>query len=62
MLEDESEALERLVAGPLPDELEELLEPGEAGALRARVARLLAEGRLPAPSDDDWRPYPWPLV
>ncbi len=62
LLEDECEALERLVAGPLPDELDELLEPGEAGALRARVARLLAEGRLPAPSDDDWRPYPWPLV
>jgi hypothetical protein len=59
---DEVSALERLVRSDLPPELEELLEPAEAAALCERVLRLLEEGHLPVPADDDWRPYPWPLV
>jgi uncharacterized repeat protein (TIGR03843 family) len=59
---EETEALERLVEQGPPAALEALLEPGECAALCQRVARLLAAGHLPAPRDDDWRPYPWPLV
>lgn len=59
---DEASALERLVSNRLPAALEELLDPGECAALLQRATRLLKEGRLPAPADDDWRPYPWPLV
>lgn len=55
-------ALEALVTeGPGAD-LEPLLEPAELAALVRRAKRLLAHGELPAPADDDWRPYPWPLV
>jgi hypothetical protein len=54
--------LERLVTDPLPAELEELLDHDEGEALLKRTSRLLREGRLPEPGDDDWRPYPWPLV
>jgi uncharacterized repeat protein (TIGR03843 family) len=60
--EDERSALEALCAGGPPTELEGLLDPAETVALVRRVERLLGEGRLPAPADDDWRPYPWPLV
>ena len=59
---EEASALERLVSDGLPAELEELLEPNECRAVLQRTHRLLKEGRLPAPADDDWRPYPWPLV
>ncbi len=62
LADDERAALERLVEGPLPDELEGLLEPDECESMRRRTARLLSSGCLPAPADDDWRPYPWPLV
>jgi hypothetical protein len=59
---EETSALERLVSDRLPAGLEELLEPGEGAALLQRATRLLKEGCLPGPADDDWRPYPWPLV
>jgi hypothetical protein len=59
---DETTALERLASEGLPAELEGLLDPTEVTALVRRVGRLLDEGCLPAPADDDWRPYPWPLV
>lgn len=59
---EEVSALERLGSSPLPPELEELLDAEERAALRKRIARLLKQGCLPAPADDDWRPYPWPLV
>ncbi len=62
LTEDEGEVLRRLVTGRLPQELDELLEPAERAAMCQRASRLLDEGRLPAPGDDDWRPYPWPLV
>jgi len=60
--DDERAALEALCSGGPPAELGPLLEPAEIRALVRRVERLLEEGRLPAPADDDWRPYPWPLV
>jgi hypothetical protein len=60
--DDESSALERLVSDRLPAGFEDLLEPSECAAMLQRATRLLKEGRLPAPADDDWRPYPWPLV
>jgi uncharacterized repeat protein (TIGR03843 family) len=53
--------LERLVAGGLPDELEELLSPAEAEALLSRAAWLAAEGTFPEPREGH-PPYPWPLV
>ncbi len=59
---DERIALESLAEAALPDELSELLEPEECAAMRRRTLRLLESGCLPAPADDDWRPYPWPLV
>jgi len=62
LTEEEAGALARLLRPGLPTELEALLEPDEREALRARVVRLLRDGHLPAPADDDWRPYPWPLV
>jgi len=62
LTDEETGALERLVADPLPAELEELLDHDEGAALLQRTSRLLREGRLPEPGDDDWRPYPWPLV
>jgi uncharacterized repeat protein (TIGR03843 family) len=62
LTDDEASALERLVADPLPAELDEMLDQDECLALLKRAARLLREGRLPEPGDDDWRPYPWPLV
>ena len=62
LTDTETSALERLVSSPLPADLVALLEPDECGALLTRATRLLKEGRLPEPGDDDWRPYPWPLV
>jgi Phosphatidylinositol 3- and 4-kinase len=62
LTDEEVAALERLRSNPLPAELAELLDADERAALNKRVARLLREGCLPAPADDDWRPYPWPLV
>ena len=58
----ETAALERLIEDPLPERLAELLDPDECTAVVRRASRLLKEGCLPAPADDDWRPYPWPLV
>ena len=62
LTDDETSALERLVADPLPAELEELLDQDECGALLEGRRACCDEGRLPEPGDDDWRPYPWPLV
>jgi hypothetical protein len=59
---DDAAAVERLIADRLPPELDDLLEDSERAAILQRSRRLLAEGCLPAPADDDWRPYPWPLV
>jgi uncharacterized repeat protein (TIGR03843 family) len=59
---EETAALERLIEDPLPERLAELLDPDECAAVVRRASRLLKEGCLPAPADDDWRPYPWPLV
>jgi hypothetical protein len=60
--EEEAGAVAGLVSDRLPPELDDLLEPSERAALLQRATRLLKEGCLPAPADDDWRPYPWPLV
>jgi hypothetical protein len=60
--DEETAALERLIENPLPERLAELLDPDECAAVVRRTTRLLKEGCLPAPADDDWRPYPWPLV
>ncbi|WP_372464004.1 SCO1664 family protein [Streptomyces pinistramenti] len=46
---------------PLVTRLAELLTEAEIGALRARVAGLLADGRHPEPSGQ-WPPIPWPPV
>jgi uncharacterized repeat protein (TIGR03843 family) len=62
LTEDESATLERLLSEPLPERLGALLDPDECAAVVRRTRRLLAAGCLPAPADDDWRPYPWPLV
>ena len=40
--------------------LQDLLDPAEAGCVRARCERLLALGRFPNPRHD--HPYPWPMV
>ncbi|MGH9045090.1 MAG: SCO1664 family protein [Acidimicrobiales bacterium] len=56
------DALKKLIDSPLPTTLTALLERGEPEALKDRATRILAEGRLPVPGEDDWRPYPWPLV
>ncbi|MFI7101493.1 SCO1664 family protein [Streptomyces sp. NPDC050161] len=53
---------EALEAGrPLVTRLAELITEAEIGALRARVAGLLADGRHPEPSGQ-WPPIPWPPV
>jgi uncharacterized repeat protein (TIGR03843 family) len=55
-------ALERLdgaLAGGLAGEVTQALGPAEAGALRQRVATLLAAGVHPDPPDDR-PPVPWP--
>lgn len=51
----------RLAAGPLRDELRDYLADAELEALSQRLERLLAEGRYPAPPDDE-RAVPWPPV
>ncbi|MFF3646691.1 SCO1664 family protein [Streptomyces sp. NPDC002564] len=45
----------------LAERLSALITPAEAGALRARVAALLASGRHPEPSGE-WPAIPWPPV
>jgi uncharacterized repeat protein (TIGR03843 family) len=52
--------LRRLVAGPLPSALTELIDPEECRALLKRGRALVKLGRLP--SDTLGRGYPWPLV
>ncbi|MEZ0359936.1 SCO1664 family protein [Mycobacterium sp. SA01] len=46
------------LAGPLADQLRELITPAEVAALRRRVRMLVAEPVMPAP--DRHRPIPWP--
>jgi uncharacterized repeat protein (TIGR03843 family) len=52
--------LRRLVAGPLPPALTELIDPDECRALLKRARALVKVGRLP--TDTIGRGYPWPLV
>jgi uncharacterized repeat protein (TIGR03843 family) len=60
-LDDElGDALERLVAAPLPHALARLLAEPERAALLRRARALVRLGRLPAPLTE--RPFPWPLV
>ena len=55
--------LGELVATGPPEVLVDLLDDDELEAMSDRAGRLLAEGVLPALRDDDeWPPYPWPLV
>jgi uncharacterized repeat protein (TIGR03843 family) len=54
------ERLEAKLRGSLGEELSVLLSPEEARATRARLERLLAEKRYPAPRGH--HPLPWPLV
>jgi uncharacterized repeat protein (TIGR03843 family) len=54
--------LEAFVAAGLPDELCGLLDEDEQAAVISRAARLARRGEYPHPGDDDWRPYPWPLI
>jgi hypothetical protein len=59
---DELDGLERVcdaVAGPLADELTDLLSPLEVEATQRRVERLLSSGRYPLPSAS-WPSIPWP--
>ena len=53
-------AISRLVDAGLPDNLCELLEPGERRALLARGRGLARRGRFP--KDASGARYPWPLV
>jgi len=50
----------RLLAGPLPPELGELLDAEECDMLTARARALVAAARFPL--DTGGRGYPWPLV
>jgi uncharacterized repeat protein (TIGR03843 family) len=52
--------LRRLVAGPLPPALVELIDADECRALLRRARALLKTGRFP--SETGGRGYPWPLV
>jgi len=54
--------LETFVGAGLPRELSALLDDEERDAVIGRAARLVKRGEYPHPRDDDWRPYPWPLV
>ena len=54
--------LERFVATGLPVELCGLLDEDEQAAVLYRAAAPRRRGEYPHPGDDDWRPYPWPLV
>jgi len=54
--------LERFVATGLPDGICQLLDDDEQEAVLRRAARLVARAEFPEPGDDDWRPYPWPLI
>jgi uncharacterized repeat protein (TIGR03843 family) len=53
-------ALEGAGTDPGPASLQELADPAELEALRARVTSLLADGRMPRPPDHRY-PLPWPL-
>jgi uncharacterized repeat protein (TIGR03843 family) len=55
------EALERLAASGLPDEVAELLTRAESEAVLERAAQLADAGVFPEPLGDR-PPYPWPLV
>jgi uncharacterized repeat protein (TIGR03843 family) len=52
--------LRRLVAGPLPAPLTELIDADECRALVKRARALVKMGRVP--SETGGRGYPWPLV
>jgi uncharacterized repeat protein (TIGR03843 family) len=52
--------LQQLAERGLPSALTALLHDDERRALDARIERILAVGRLPAPRSH--HPYPWPLV
>jgi uncharacterized repeat protein (TIGR03843 family) len=52
--------LRRLVAGPLPAPLTELIDADECRALVKRARALVKMGRFP--SETGGRGYPWPLV
>jgi hypothetical protein len=56
------EDLEAFVAAGLPPKLCALLDDEEQDAVLGRARRLVKRAELPRPADDDWRPYPWPLV
>ena len=59
---DELAGLERLqeaLAGPLADELRDLLSPVEVRATERRVESLLRSGHFPVPSPT-WPAIPWP--
>jgi len=55
------EGLQRVLRGPLGDELCGLLHPAELDALRRRVDGLLAAGRYPEP-DEGYHSVPWPMI
>lgn len=56
-------ALEELADRGVPDEVADLVTAAERRSLSARVHRLVACGTLPEPAQDqEWPPYPWPLV
>ena len=60
--ERDRQALEQLsaaCAGPLARELRSALTAAELAALKRRIDRLLARGRMPSPSGS-WPAIPWP--
>jgi len=58
-LRDLGEIADSLATGELHEALASLLEPEEIKVTIDRLARLLADGRYPAPSAD-WPAVPWP--
>jgi hypothetical protein len=56
------EDLQRFVSAGLSAELCQLLDDEEQQAVLYRAERLTERDEFPHPGDDDWRPYPWPLV
>ncbi|HYN95882.1 MAG TPA: SCO1664 family protein [Pilimelia sp.] len=54
-------ALAAQLAGPLGEALAAHISRAEVSAAEARVARLLATGRFPLPSQD-WPAVPWPPI
>ncbi|HXJ77971.1 MAG TPA: SCO1664 family protein [Candidatus Methylomirabilis sp.] len=53
-------SLQRLVHDGLPDQVTELLDPGECAAVLARSKALARRGRFP--KDASGMRYPWPLL